>query len=135
MPRNNEGASHLQQVGLVLRHDAVAVERGEDAVQHGLRRLLVQPLAGHQAGGQQPRVLSQLAQELPVRALLEAQRLVPLQELRVLQGPGVLAALCRRRLRTAGGGGGRGRVPSANHVLGPDTSRGLQPRARATLPF
>lgn len=66
--------------------------------------LLVQPLPSHQAGGQQPRVLAHPTQELPIDALLKAQSLVAVQELRVLQHFGMLAAFGRGGLSTVGQG-------------------------------
>lgn len=64
--------------------------------------LLVQPLPSHQAGGHQPGILPHSAQELPIDALLEAQSLVAVQELRVLQHFGMLAAFGRGSLSTVG---------------------------------
>ena len=86
--------SDLQQVALVLLHDAVAIEGGEDGVDDPLAVILVLPLSesGHQAGRHQPGVLPQPGQELSVDALLEAQRLVAVHKLRVLQHLGVLTA-------------------------------------------
>ena len=97
---------HLQQVALVLLHDAVPVQGGEHGVDDPLRVLLVQPLPGHQAGGHQPGVLPHPAQELPVDALLEAQGLVAVHKLGVLQHLGVLAAFGGRSLGAAGQGAG-----------------------------
>ena len=95
-------ASDLQQVALVLLHDAVAIEGGEDGVDDPLAVILVLPLPGHQAGRHQPGVLPQPGQELSVDALLEAQGLVAVHKLRVLQHLGVLAAFGRRGLGAVG---------------------------------
>lgn len=67
--------------------------------------LLVQPLSSHQAGRHQSGVLPHPGQELPIDALLEAQSLVAINKLCVLQHFGVLAAFSWRGLRTAGQGG------------------------------
>ena len=62
--------------------------------------LLVQPLSSNQAGCHESGVLPQPSQELAIDALLEAQCLVAIYKLCVLQDFGMLAAFSRRSFRT-----------------------------------
>lgn len=92
--------SYLQQEALVLLHDAVPIQWGEDGVNDGLCVLLVQPLSCHQTGSHKPGVLSQPGQELPIDRLLKAQSLVPIDKLCVFQPFSMLATFSWRSLRT-----------------------------------
>ena len=64
-----------------------------------LRVLLVQPLPSNQAGCHESGILPQPSQELAIDALLEAQDLVAVDKLCVLQYFRMLAALGRRSFR------------------------------------
>lgn len=92
----DEVPQHLQQVTLVLLHDAVAINGGEDCVNDTLRVVLVELLSSNQAGCNEPGVLSQSAQEFSISSLLEPQLLVSIHKLRVLQDFCVLATFSRR---------------------------------------